>query len=158
MPTNSRTPRDAMMTAMTAAALTMEGVLLGGCGGTQVAVGAGDGEPIAVAERPEARTYAFWQKDLFITDMAAELELLSSDFDRLFPVVEHAGGFVQSKAIPAIEKLRGLSAVLCRQLEEAKTASAQDWPALTSRFAKGLKELKGGLEHYRQKITGSVSK
>lgn len=158
MQTQARTPRDAMMAAMAAATLILEASLLGGCagtsgGGTQVAVLADDQTPIAATVQPASRNYGFWEKQVFIADMEAELESISRDIERVFPAVEHAGTI-----IPGIDGMRALAATQYRLLEEARTATEQEWPVLTSRFAKGLAELQDVLERSRQKISESVDR
>ncbi len=101
------------------------------------------------------RNYSFHEKRLFINDMEAELTAISHDFDRLFPMVRKSDRLVQAEVVPAIDALRGLSATLYHQLEEAETTDESGWHALTTSFSNGLGELKVGLERSRRKITGS---
>lgn len=108
----------------------------------------------AAAARPIARSYRFAEKALFMSDMSAELAAITGEFDRLLPRVGNASTRLQSDVVPTIESLRGLSGNLYRRLDESRSATEAEWPALTASFSQDLARLKAGLEQSRQKLSG----
>jgi len=141
---------------MTAAmGLALSTAFIAGCGAESTDFGKRGAAPAkSDAVRPIAKDYHFADKGAFIVDMSAELALITREFDRLFPRVGATTTQVQSDVVPTIESLRGLSGTLHRRLDEARTATEAEWPALSASFKMDLDRLKTGLEQSRQKLSG----
>lgn len=138
---------------MSTTLLLLAAALIAGCGAHSADFGKHTA-PQTAAVRPIAKDYRFDDKAAFITDMSAELASITREFDRLFPRVGAAGTQLQSDVVPTIESLRGLSGTLYRRLDEARSATAAEWPALTAGFRQDLARLTAGLEQSRQKLSG----
>ncbi len=135
--------------------MAITALLAGGCGAQSKTPGSdAASQPPAAAARPVARIYRFDEKSAFIADMAAELTVITREFDRLFPEVDAASLPLRRKVVPAIESMRSLSGILYRRLDEARTATAAAWPALTAAFRLDLGRLHEGLEQSRLKVSG----
>jgi hypothetical protein len=135
--------------------LLLAAALVTGCGAQSGDFGKHSTSPATTAAtRPIAKAYRFDERAAFITDMSAELAVITREFDRLFPRVGAASSQVQGEVVPTIESLRGLSGTLYRRLDEARTATEAEWPALTASFRQDLGSLKDGLEQSRQKLSG----
>ncbi len=149
------TARHRLHPMIAATGLLFTAAFIAGCGAQSADFGKHAATPAKpVAARPLAKHYRFAEKAAFITDMSAELAGITREFDRLFPRVDAASTRMQSDVVPTIETLRGLSGTLYRRLDEARTATESEWPAMTADFRRDLGRLNAGLEQSRQKLSG----
>ncbi len=151
-------PNSRLITCATTS-LLVSATFIAGCGAQSAEFGKHGAAPAkTVATRPLARSYRFSEKVAFITDMSAELAVITREFDRLFPRVGAASTQVQSDVVPTIESLRGLSGMLYRRLDESRSATEAEWPVLTASFGRDLARLKAGLEQSRLKVSGPAAR
>ena len=105
----------------------------------------------------DMKDYAYVQKAEFVAKMQAQLEEINRDLDQLAAQIEKSADTAKAEAKPKLETLRGQTAKLTKQLDEAKNATESTWDDIKAGFKKGYSELKDGFQNARQWVSDKIA-
>lgn len=105
----------------------------------------------------EMKDYTYAQKAEFVAKMQAQLAEINKDLDELGTKIEKAGAAAKAEAQPKLQALREQTAMLNRQLDEAKAATESTWDTVKAGFKQGYAEFRDGFLQARQWVSDKIA-
>jgi len=105
----------------------------------------------------DVQDYSFAEKNEFVAKMRVELADLNRDLDELAAKVRSSSAAVKADAQPRIDALRGQTAHLNQQLDEATNATAPRWDQFKAEVRKAHEASKQDFKQARQWLSDKIA-
>ena len=103
------------------------------------------------------KDYSYSQKDEFVKAARAQLADLNRDLDELAARVEKSSAAVKAEAQPRIETLRGRTARMNKQLDDATNATESSWDKFKGEVRETQAESKEEFKKARQWLSDKIA-